>query len=69
MKINWRKALLSFLSKYFFILKAAAEGWRIAYQGGNKFVFYHNKQGVTSQLCTSPRDFIDRYIYLFTAFN
>ena len=29
--------LLNFLEKYFFILKAAADGWRVTYVGGNKF--------------------------------
>ena len=32
--------LLNFLMKYFFILQAASDGWRICYLGGNKFEFY-----------------------------
>jgi hypothetical protein len=52
--------LLAFLHKYFFILKAASEGWRIAYIGGNAFQFYNNlyKQGKAMVRC---KEFIDRY--------
>lgn len=32
--------LLNFIKKYLFILKAAADGWRIRYIGGNQFEFY-----------------------------
>jgi hypothetical protein len=34
-----RSIILTFLYKYFFILKAASDGWCISYMGGNKFKF------------------------------
>lgn len=33
------KLILSFLYKYFFILKAASDGWKIRYVGGDQFQF------------------------------
>lgn len=32
--------LILFLEKFFFIMKAAADGWRIQYIGANQFRFY-----------------------------
>ena len=32
---------LHFLTKYFFILNAASQGWIVSYIGGNKFEFYN----------------------------
>lgn len=34
-----RNIILTFLYKYFFILKAASDGWCITYIGGNQFKF------------------------------
>lgn len=42
------KVILSFLAKYFFVLKAASDGWRISYLGGDKFEFCKRKtKGLT----------------------
>lgn len=49
--------VVSFLHKFFFILKAAAEGWRIIYIGGNQFEFYKANINHTQ----ASRDFIDKY--------
>lgn len=50
------KVLYSFMRKYFFILKAASEGWRVSYNGGNEFKF------VTSE-CKKMElhEFLSRY--------
>jgi hypothetical protein len=59
--------LLNFLSKYFFILKAAADGWRVSYVGGNKFEFYKNNNCTPPQNYQdhlSPNDFVKKYIRL-----
>lgn len=37
--LDFRRALIKLLSKYFFILKAAADGWRVFYIGGDQFTF------------------------------
>lgn len=34
-----KNVILTFLCKYFFILKAASDGWCIAYTGGDTFTF------------------------------
>jgi hypothetical protein len=34
-----KNIILTFLYKYFFILKAASDGWCISYVGGNRFKF------------------------------
>lgn len=55
----------SFLYKFFFILKAAADGWRISYVGGNKFCFYKHlnkicyKDAIENKLLN--RNFIKNY--------
>lgn len=59
--------LLKFLKKYFFILKAAADGWRIRYIGGNQFEFYSsvNNSLVDHSLLTNLQDthtFIRKYL-------
>lgn len=38
------KIILNFLTKYLFILKAASDGWRIKYIGGNNYEFYKSKK-------------------------
>ena len=40
--MNNENLIKNFLEKFFFILKAASDGWRISYIGGNKFCFYKN---------------------------
>ena len=50
--------ILNFLSKYFFILQAASDGWRVSYVGGNKFEFYNLKSNV---LNTNTNDFLNKY--------
>lgn len=45
------KLILKFLTKYFFILKAASNGWRVKYIGGNKYEFYKSKKNTIS--CTN----------------
>jgi len=45
-----------FLGKYFFILKAASDGWRVCYKGGNEFKF--DKMG---NFENDPTAFIQRY--------
>lgn len=53
--------ILSFLNKFFFILKAASEGWRIAYIGGNKFKFYNSISKSISTNTHQSLDFIKKY--------
>lgn len=31
--------IMNFLEKFFFVLKAASDGWSVRYHGGNKFQF------------------------------
>jgi hypothetical protein len=50
-------SLRGFLLKYFFILKAAADGWRVSYIGGNRFEF-HSK----SLKRTNSQMFANEYI-------
>lgn len=52
--------LLQFLEKYFFILKAAADGWIVQYIGGNQFTFskLFNKKNAWS-----TADFLSKYRY------
>lgn len=38
-KVYIKNMILTFLCKFFFILKAASDGWCINYIGGNKFTF------------------------------
>ena len=56
--MNILDSLLKLLTKYLFIMKAAADGWRVSYIGGNKFEF-------NNCLCqdTSPIKFINKYKY------
>lgn len=52
--------IIKFLYKYMFILKAASDGWRIRYIGGNSFKFY-NKRSQTPKV--SIEDFMKKYQY------
>jgi hypothetical protein len=36
---DFKRTLIKLLSKYYFILKAAADGWRVFYIGGDQFTF------------------------------
>lgn len=53
-----KKTILAFLCKYFFILKAAADGWNIIYIGGNQFTFFEN---INKKKAISSINFIDLY--------
>lgn len=53
-----RKMILTFLYKYFFILKAAAEGWKICYDGGDKFSFSGH---IKSDRFKNVENFIENY--------
>lgn len=50
------KLIFDFLTKYLFILKAASDGWRIRYIGGNTYEFYKSKKHTIS--CS---DFLEAY--------
>lgn len=50
--------IIRFLYKYMFILKAASDGWRIKYIGGDSFKFYNKRTANTVQ---SIEDFIYKY--------
>lgn len=39
---NYKEIILKFLRKYFFVYKAAADGWRIKYHNKNQISFYNN---------------------------
>ena len=56
-----RNLVVKFLYKYFFILKAAAEGWRVGYCGGNHFAFYQNISDISANFCDTRLDFVTRY--------
>jgi hypothetical protein len=55
------KVLLTFLNKYFFILKAASEGWRVTYNGGNEFEFIQAIRNVNYE----KEEFLKRYTSTF----
>ena len=50
--------VLNFLNKYWFILKAAADGWRVTYIGGNRFEF--SDAPIDTCLMTSD-EFVNNY--------
>lgn len=49
--------LTKFIFKYLFILKAAADGWRIRYLGDNSFQF----TGRRRKRLLSTSEFIEKY--------
>ncbi len=51
-----RDLIMSFLHRYFFILKAASDGWRVIYIGGNQYRFHKPNAQAKSSL-----DFIRKY--------
>lgn len=54
--------ILKFICKFFFILKAASEGWIVNYIGGDKFEFYKNKN--KKLVNNTLNEFIKNYICL-----
>lgn len=62
--MNIHSFLINFIKKYLFILKAAAEGWRVKYIGGNKFRF-HTTHYLTYSHKNYPtsKEFVKRYFY------
>lgn len=61
--MNKFNVLIDFLKKYYFILKAAADGWRINYIGGNQYKFLKNIDCITktqSEVLTTS-GFVDNY--------
>ena len=59
MKFN-RELIQKFLVMYFFILKAASNGWCVRYIGGNKFTFSKDKKNlIPLESC----EFIDNFFY------
>lgn len=55
MKLDY---IIRFLYKYMFILKAASDGWRIKYIGGDSFKFYNKR---THNNVQSVEDFVYNY--------
>lgn len=57
--------LISFLRKFFFILKAASDGWCVRYIGGNKFQFRYSHYDILKKLKFTPstEQFINTYVY------
>jgi len=55
----FRTLILPFLQKYFFVLGAAAQGWKITYLGGNQFSF-KKRLGDTID---SSTQFIQKYCH------
>jgi hypothetical protein len=56
-----QKLIITFLEKYFFILKAASDGWRIVYVGGNQFKFINTRTLKNKNTRLYTNCFIDRY--------
>lgn len=56
-----KKIIIDFLKKYFFILKAASDGWRISYIGGNQYKFYNNLDKSILQNTYNTNDFLSKY--------
>ncbi len=54
------KRIVSFLLKYFFILKAVADGWRVKHTSKNTFEFYMNKKDIDLRM-TSLFSFVNKY--------
>lgn len=56
-----RTLVFPFLQKYYFILKAAAHGWKINYLGGNQFSFKKRLADSTLDALDSSTQFVQRY--------
>lgn len=53
--------LINFLIKYLFIMRAASDGWRISYIGGNRFEFHNTIYNENCDLNTD--EFLKEYLY------
>lgn len=53
--------LINFLIKYLFIMRAASDGWRISYIGGNRFEFYNTFYNKNVDIDT--QQFLERYTF------
>lgn len=62
MKYN-KELIKKFLVMYFFILKAASDGWSVRYIGGNQFTFLKGKQDKQNFIPLKTKDFIDNFHY------
>lgn len=53
---------LKFLFRYFFLLKAAADGWRIRYLGANSFEFLKPRDdNDPAEPIMTSKEFVERY--------
>lgn len=65
MTMRLRDLLFNFIKKYIFILKAAADGWRIRYIGGNQFEFYSSDHyTIASKKFPDSMTFLNKYTTL-----
>lgn len=55
-----KEVIYKFIQKYFFIYKAAADGWRIKYHTRNKISFYNNINSISKSLLNN-KNFIKYY--------
>lgn len=67
MTVRIHHVLLKFLKKYLFILKAAADGWRVRYIGGNQFEFYSiTHYTIANKKFPDIKTFLKKYEYPFS---
>lgn len=50
-----KEVIYKFIQKYFFIYKAAADGWRIKYYTKNKIAFYNNINSISKPLINKKK--------------
>jgi hypothetical protein len=54
-----------FLTKYFFVLKAASEGWSVSYKGGDQFKFSKHTGDIKytggTETLLDPLGFVTKY--------
>jgi hypothetical protein len=55
-----KHALCTFIGKYMFVLKAAADGWRIKYIGADQFEFITTRFAPTDSF-GDVKSFVDYY--------
>lgn len=62
---------IRFLTKYLFILKAAADGWRVKYLGGDKFEFHKESSQISNLENVPPScsEFVENYLSDFELFK
>jgi hypothetical protein len=59
--MNFYKELIKkFLLMYFFILKAASDGWAVRYNGNNEFTFSKGKEKI---IPSETADFLSKFNY------